>query len=348
VIFMDENMEKKLLKLFEGKTILVTGGCGSIGLEIVKQVLEYNPKVVRVFDNDENGHFMFAQTIENKKVRHLVGDIRDRTRIIFAMKNVDIVFHAAALKHVLFCEYNPFEAVNTNVIGTKNVIDAVIKNNVESLIGISTDKAVNPINTMGATKLLSEKIITNAPIGSSNIKFCCVRFGNVLASSGSVIPIFKKQIKEGNTITITSKEMTRFFMSISDAVSLVLKAATLVNGGETFILKMDTLKITDLAEVMVEELAPRYGKKPEDINYKIVGVRAGEKIYESLMTAEESQYMTELDDMIVLHDPILSEVGINEPLKKNGNVRLLEYDSRTAKSLNKEQIRKILYEKKII
>lgn len=336
-----------LKEIFENKIILVTGGCGSIGSEIVKQILQYNPHSIRIFDNSEDGHFKLNQKIKSEKIRNLIGDVRDRERILRAMEDVDIVFHAAALKHVPFCEYNPFEAVNTNVVGTQNVVDAAVKRNIEIFVGISTDKAVNPINTMGATKLLSEKIITNAPIGQSKTKFCCVRFGNVLNSNGSVIPIFNEQISKGGPVTITSEKMTRFFMSIEDSVNLVLKAASIVKGGETFILKMDALKITDLAEVMVEELAPKYGYDPKSMKYKNIGVRIGEKLYERLMNTEESMFAEETEDMIILKDSLLarSNYKINIP---NGNIQTKEYHSDNVKHLNKETIRKLLYEKKIL
>ncbi len=334
--------------IFEGKDILVTGGCGSIGFEIVKQLLKYNPERVRVFDNNEDGHFRMNQEIKSDRIRNLIGDIRDRERVKRAMNGVDIVFHAAALKHVPFCEYNPFEAVSTNVIGTKNLVDAAINEQIERFIGISTDKAVNPINTMGATKLLSEKIITNAPVGFSKTIFCCVRFGNVLDSNGSVIPIFKKQIKEGGPVTITSDKMTRFFMDMPEAVNLVLKAAKLAESGETFILKMKTLKIKDLAEVMVEELASKQGHKPKDIKFKTIGVRPGEKISEALMTKEELGFVSELDDMFILYNSILSAYGSGKDLKRKTDLDHHDYDTGYQPLLSKKDIKKILYDKKII
>src|SRR3989338_5417216 len=203
---MNDNVDCKEINTFENKNILVTGGCGSIGSEIVKQLLYLKPKTIRVLDNSESGHFYLKQTLQHlngaEKVRYLLGDIRDKDRLMRAMREIDIVFHAAALKHVDLCEYNPFEAVNTNVIGTKNIIDVAIIQGVNRIISISTDKAVNPINTMGATKLLSEKLITNTPVGPQMPLFSCVRFGNVLDSVGSVIPIFNKKIQENNYITI--------------------------------------------------------------------------------------------------------------------------------------------------
>lgn len=340
-------MNESYKTIFKDKIILVTGGCGSIGSKIVKELLKYDPKVIRVFDNSEPGHFRFSQEIKSNKIRHLIGDIRDKERVIRAMEDVNIVFHAAALKHVPFCEYNPFEAVYTNVIGTKNLVDAAIHSKVEKFIGISTDKAVNPVNTMGATKLLAEKIITNAPIGKSNVKFCCVRFGNVLNTDGSVIPLFKSQISKGGPVTITSTEMTRFFMSLDDSVNLVLKASELAEGGEIFILKMNTLKIVDLAEVLVEEWAPISGFEPQKIIREIIGVRPGEKIHEPLMTNEELGDMIELNDMFVLRmSPLTSYGPLN--VKDNNSKKIIEYNSGKLKLLTKEEIRQMLVRDKII
>ncbi len=333
--------------IFKNKIILVTGGCGSIGSQIVKQLLSYNPKTIRIFERSESAHFRLNQEIKSDKIRNLVGDVCDSERVQHAMDGVDIVFHAAAMKHVPLCEYNPFEAVRTNILGTQNLVDAARKHNVERFVSISTDKAVNPTSTMGATKLLGEKIVTNAAISSfKKTKFCCVRFGNVLASSGSVIPVFEKQIKDGNTITITSHDMTRFFMGIDDAVSLVLKASQFAERGEIFILKMKALKIKDLAEVIVEALAPRYGKNPKNIEYKIVGLRPGEKLHEPLITEEEARHMTERDDMFVLHNRALMPYGVKIPVKKAEET--FSYNSGTMPHLSQKEIRTMLKSKGII
>jgi FlaA1/EpsC-like NDP-sugar epimerase len=334
---------------FEGKIILVVGGCGSIGSEIVEQLLNFNPEVIRILDNNEEGHFRLNQRLnlqDPEKIRNLLGSITDSERVARAMENVDIVFHAAALKHVNFCEYNPFEAVKVNVIGTQNLVDAAIKKKVKTFIAISTDKAVNPINTMGATKLLAEKIVTNAPIGRSSVKFCCVRFGNVLNSSGSVIPIFKRQIEIGNKITITSKDMIRFFMSIQQAVKLVLKAATICEGGETFVLKMKALKIMDLAEVLVEELAPQYGKNSKMFKYEIVGLRPGEKKVEYLLTGEECSFTSETDDIFIIKNSLLSKYNRSSSIQPSN----ISGDSQNIMDniISKEEIRKILKAEKII
>ena len=327
--------------VFEGKDILVTGGCGSIGSEIVKQLLKYNPKKIRVMDNNESNLFYLGQELNTDKVRLLIGDVRDRNRVYRAMKGVDIVFHAAALKHVPLCEYNPFEAVSTNVIGTENLISAAIDSNVEKFIGISTDKAVNPINTMGATKLLSEKIIIDTALSQIDTKFCCVRFGNVLDSVGSVIPLFKEQIKKGGPVTITDENMTRYFMTKPDAVALILKATKHTKGGEIFILKMNALKIVDLAKALIEELGPRHGYRPENIKIEYTEKRQGEKIHESLMTEEESEYASDISDMYVLKYHSSKDI-------RNTRGNSLYKDLKDIRCLSIGQIKKILREVNIV
>tara|TARA_B100001093_G_scaffold125368_2_gene117927 strand:- start:2852 stop:3862 length:1011 start_codon:yes stop_codon:yes gene_type:complete len=332
--------------IFKGKKILVTGGCGSIGSEIIRQLMKFNPEIIRVFDNNEAGHFRLFQEHDSPVIRNLIGDIRDRERVMRAMEDIDIVFHAAALKHVPFCEYNPFEAISSNVIGTQNVVDAAIREKVSVFVGISTDKAVSPMNTMGATKLLSEKIITNAPIGKSHVKFCCVRFGNVLNSSGSVIPTFSEQISNGGPVTITSKEMTRFFMSLRQAVTLVLEASQMSQGGEIFILKMNAVRITDLAEVLIENYCDKNKLDSSSIGQDIIGVRPGEKLHERLVNQEEEQYLKEEGDMFVLTNSLLSEY--HGFAKKSKNQAVFSLDSSSANLLNKNQIKEILQEEGIL
>ncbi len=295
-----------------GKKILITGGCGSIGSEIASQLIGYKPESITVFDNNETAHFNFNQKINNIKINNveiinLIGDIRDRERVDSALRGIDIVFHAAALKHVPFCEQHPFEAINTNIIGARNVVDCAISNNVERVIGISTDKAVNPINTMGATKLLGEKIFISSSCKKSKTKISCVRFGNVLNSSGSVIPIFYNQIKHGGPITITSRGMTRFFMTMEEAVGLVVKSSSVMDGGEIFILKMNALKINDLAHVMREELAPVFNFKPEEIEIEEIGPRTGEKMEELLVAHEEIPLIREYEGMYILSNRLESD-----------------------------------------
>jgi UDP-N-acetylglucosamine 4,6-dehydratase/5-epimerase len=316
------------MNIFEGKDILVTGGCGSIGSEIVRQLVQLNPLRVRVLDNDESGHWRLSQEVPSPLIRNLIGDIRDRERVARAMDGVDIVFHAAALKHVPLCEYNTFEAVQTNVIGTQNLIDAAISKNVERFIGISTDKAVNPINTMGATKLLSERLIVNSPVGVSDMMVSCVRFGNVLGSVGSVIPMFRQQIAKGGPVTLTTADMTRFFMTIPQAVRLVLKAAQVMVGHEVFVLKMDVARIQDIAEVMIEALAPQFGHAPEAIQIDYIGKRAGEKIHEFLFTEDEAPHIAMMEDMFVIRnspfDPLYVENEEYAAIVKEGMGRVID------------------------
>lgn len=285
-----------------GKRILVTGGVGSIGSFLVKEILQYNPHSIRVFDNNESSLFDLEQDLNSSKIRLLIGDIRDKERLMTAMEDVDIVFHAAALKHVPLCEFNPYDAVKTNVIGTQNVLDAAFSQRIQKVITVSTDKAVNPSNVMGATKLLAERLTISANNyhGHNNTIFSCVRFGNVLNSRGSVIPLFAKQIKNGGPITVTHHDMRRFCMHISSAAQLILKAGMIAQGREIFILKMPTIRVMDLIEVMRDILAPRYGYNPEDIPIKLIGMRIGEKIDEELMILDEMSCVYENDDMYMV------------------------------------------------
>jgi UDP-N-acetylglucosamine 4,6-dehydratase len=324
--------------IFRDKSILVTGGTGSIGSEIVRRLLGSRPKVVRVLSNDENSLFGLQQELKNRAdVRFLVGDIRDKERVRKAIEGIDYVFHAAALKHVPLCEYNPFEAVKTNALGTQNLIEVTLEEKVSKFITISTDKAVNPINVMGATKLLAERLTISANYykGARETVFACVRFGNVLDSRGSVVPLFQEQIKNGGPLTITDPEMTRFVMTLPRATALVLKAAEMARGGEIFIFKMSALRIGDLAEAMVEQFAPRYGYDPEKIIIKITGKRAGERSQEELITEEESENAYEVDDMLVVTPAAAAN-------KKATKLPAKDYISTNARLLTKTQIKKML------
>lgn len=321
------------MSYYNNKTILVTGGTGSIGREIVKKLLEFDPTTVRVLDNNETALFDLEQELNDNRIRTLIGDIRDPERLKMAFDSVDIIFHAAALKHVSLCEYNPFDAVKTNVLGTQNVLNSALEANAEKVIVISTDKAVNPINVMGATKLLSERLTISANNYAGNKKtiFSCVRFGNVMDSRGSVVPIFKKQIKNGGPVTITDPEMTRFVMGIPEAVELILKAGKLAKGKEIFILKMPALNIIDLAEVMIEEFASNYNHKVEDIKIKIIGKRNGEKMYEELMTEDELNYALEYEELFILNSD-----------KKYDSNNTLNNHSHLSPKLSKDEIKNMI------
>lgn len=296
-------------ELFSGKKILVTGGTGSIGSEIVRQVLKYEPDVIRILSRDETKQFFLQEELRNyHNVRFLIGDVRDKDRLGTAMEDIDIVFHAAALKHVPSCEYNPFEAVETNIRGTQNVILQAVKNNVEKVIAISTDKAVNPVNVMGATKLLAERLIASAQFstGKHPTRFACVRFGNVIGSRGSALTLFQEQIQRGGPVTITDSNMTRFLMLIPQAVGLVFKAMTMMQGGDLFILKMPVARLDDLAEAAIKEMAPLFGKPPSEIEIKKIGIRPGEKIHEELMTSEEALRAQETKEMFIVEPSIMN------------------------------------------
>ena len=268
--------------------------------------------------------------MKSDKIRTFIGDVRDKDRLERAFENVDIIFHAAALKHVPLCEFNPFDAVKTNVLGTQNVLDAALDTNVGKVIVISTDKSVNPINVMGATKLLAERLTVSANFYAGNRRtvFSCVRFGNVLNSRGSVVPIFRKQISNGGPVTITDSKMTRFIMHIPDSVDLILLAGYMAVGEEIFILKMSAVNVVDLAEVMIEQLAPKYGYAIEDIDVEIIGKRFGEKMYEELVTEDEALYVEDKGNLFILNSK-----------KKIYSGEKFYYDSDSVDKLSKDEIR---------
>jgi|SRR3989344_4249271 len=293
----------KTFKIFNRKNILITGGTGSIGSEIVRQLIKnHRPKQIRVYSRDESKHYFLQKEIEEintKKIdiKFLIGDVRDKERLDKAFRNIDIVFHVAALKHVPFCEYNPFEAIKTNIYGTQNVIDLSIEHNIEKVIAISTDKAVNPNTIMGISKLMMERMIVSSSsyIGPSKTKFCVVRFGNVLNSRGSVVPLWIDQIKKGKDVTVTDKNMKRFFMTIPEAVSLIFLATSNMRGQEIFVLKMPEKNIYKLAQETIKRYA--HGK---NVKIKITGARDREKIVEHLHTDEEKKLMIEKDKLFII------------------------------------------------
>lgn len=289
--------------LFEGKKILVTGGTGSIGSVIVRKLLAYNPAVIRVLSRDDTKQFIQQTRLSaDAPVRFLLGDVRDKARLARAMEDIDIVFHTAALKHVHSTEYDPFEAVQTNVVGTQNVIDCALEAGVGTVVGISTDKAADPTNVLGCTKLLAEKLLQAASNyrGGKATKFCIVRFGNVIGTRGSVVPLFCHQVRQGGPITLTDPNMTRFFMTIEHAVDLIFKATALTRNREIFILKMPLLRIQDLAEAVRHWFAPKCGRNPEEIQIKTVGRRPGERLHETLVGRSECLNALETPEMFIL------------------------------------------------
>ncbi len=335
-------------KFYKNKTILITGGAGSIGKEIVKKVIGYSPDVVRIFDNNETGLFDLEQDLNSANIRLLVGDMRDKERLEMALEGVDIVFHAAALKHVPLCEFNPFDAVKTNILGTQNILRVALQNEVEKFILISTDKVVNPTNVMGATKLLAERLTISANHykGHRKTVFSCVRFGNVMGSRGSVVPLFLKQIQRGNELTVTDPDMTRFIMSIGKAVDLILKAGRIANSGEIFILKMPSLRIKDLADAMREEFAPKFGYKPEEISIKIIGKRSGEKMHEELISGIECENVWENDELFIIAPQTNWSGRPSYNIIPDGftQTNRTTYSSEDGNLLSKEQIKTIVRE----
>ncbi len=330
--------------LFKNKTILVTGGTGSIGSEIVRQILTHKPKVVRVFSRHEEGHHRLMQELaaHTEKTRFIIGDIRDKERLALAMEGVDIVFHAAALKHVPLCEYNPFEAVKTNIVGTQNVIDVAREKKVEKVIGISTDKVAEPVSVLGVSKLMAEKLFLSSYYykGNNETRFACVRFGNVLGSRGSILPLIKRKIKNGEVVTVTDPEMTRFVMTIPQAVSLVFRAAEMMRGQEVFVLKMPAVFLGNLVNAAVNYYAPLFGKKPTEVARKIIGKRRGEKMHEKLLADYEIDTTLETDTMYILtpHGYAFSEYIATYPaspvlMKKK------EFSSEFARKLSLKELR---------
>lgn len=284
--------------IFRNKNILITGGTGSIGVGISKQLLKHQPNRIRILTNDENSIFEFKQIFgENDMFTFLVGDIRDKERLEFAIRDIDIVFHTAAMKHVDICENNPFDAVKTNVIGTSNILEASLIENVSKFILISTDKATSPTSTLGASKLLAERLTLNASSyrGHGKTIFSIVRFGNVIGSRGSVFQIFLHQILSGKQLTVTDSQMTRFIMSISQAAKMILDVTSISDDGEIYILKMPSTKILNLSERMMKICNSRYGTKLSKI--KLNKARKGERLHEFLISNEEISYCHDIGDM---------------------------------------------------
>jgi UDP-N-acetylglucosamine 4,6-dehydratase len=286
-----------------GKTVLVTGGTGTVGSSIVDRLLGLDVAGIRIYSRDEHKQFELRHRLpDDPRLRFLIGDTRDLPRLRRAVEGAQAIFHTAAMKHVYSCEYNPFEAVQTNIVGTQNLIDAAIDAGVERVMFASSDKAVNPTSTMGVSKLMAEKLMSAADAhrGAHPTIFTSTRFGNVSGSRGSVIPLFAEQIARGGPITLTDRRMTRFTMSIDHAVGLMFEALSLAKGGEVFVLKMPALRVEDLALVMRESLAPRSGHDPEEVEIEEIGMRAGEKLNEELVTAEELSRCLETDDLFII------------------------------------------------
>ncbi len=291
---------------FKNKKVLIIGGTGTIGKSLLRAILLQSPKFVRVFSRDEYKQYLLQNEMGScQEIQYCLGDVRDEERVFQVMDGIDYVFHAAAMKHVPACEYNPYEAVLTNIKGTYNVIHAAIAKKVKKAVFTSTDKAIAPTNTYGATKLAAERLIASAQTnkGSHSTTFSSVRFGNVMGSRGSVIPLFTKQIRENKRITVTDLNMSRFMMTLEEATNLTMKALQYSTGGEVFVLKMPVVHLQDLAKVVIEETCSKYDIKCDSIGIEEIGLRPGEKMYEELMTEDESLSALELPDMFVIPAP---------------------------------------------
>jgi UDP-N-acetylglucosamine 4,6-dehydratase len=291
--------------ILKGKTVLITGATGSFGTKFLEVLLDrHEPQAVRLFSRDELKQSELQQRFaDDERVRFLLGDVRDLPRLLRATRGVDVIIHAAALKQVPACEYNPFEAIQTNIMGAENVVTAAIENNVALTLALSTDKAVNPVNLYGATKLCAEKIFTqgNSYAPDSPARFANVRYGNVVGSRGSVIPLFKAQAPTG-VLTITDERMTRFWITLEQAVDFVTNMLGAMRGGETFVPKIPSMRVTDIAEA----IAPGAERR-------IVGIRPGEKIHEVLLTEDESRHAVDIGNGFVI-EPEYASWGL-EPIK---------------------------------
>lgn len=288
---MAKNLSSLIQRHLQGKTILLTGGTGSFGQRLTKILVEhFSFKALRIFSRDELKQHDMSRQFTDDRIRYLIGDVRDANRVERAVQGVDLIIHAAAMKQVPTCEYNPFEAVRTNVMGAQNIIDASIDQHVQQIMALSTDKAVNPINLYGATKLCAERIFVqgNSYVGAGPTRMSCVRYGNVLGSRGSVVPVFENQRSQGQ-VTVTDKRMTRFWLTLDQAAWFVLRCLTLTRGGEIFVPKIPSIGILDLVKAMAPECSVKY-----------IGLRPGEKLHEVLLTEDESRHAMEYDDLFAV------------------------------------------------
>ena len=316
-------------------SVAVTGACGTVGSELVRQLLLTNVERVVCVDQAESELFFLGEQYRlDSRVDLSLADIRNKESLVRSLVGVQDVFHAAALKHVPLCEQSPMEAVETNIIGTQNVIEACVEVGAERLVFTSTDKAVNPTNVMGTSKLMAERLVSATLNRPGCLTAISTRFGNVLGSRGSVLPLFAQQIRDGGPVTLTSPEMTRFIMTLANAVELVLESANLGRPGEVFITKMPAVRICDLAETMVEILAPHFGRRPDSIEIVEVGPRPGEKLFEDLMNDEELRRSVDVGKYIVVRP--MQE--FNQSADRLGVAPSRPYNSSVAPPLSRSEI----------
>lgn len=311
--------------MFDGKKILITGGTGSLGQALTKRLLSENVDTLRIFSRNEHKQISMESKFHDERLRFFIGDVRDYDRLTRALEDIDIVFHAAALKHVPIIEYNPFEAIKTNVIGSQNVIDACLHENVEKAVCVGTDKAVSPLNTYGATKLLMEKLFVTASNYLNKkrhkTKFIALRYGNVLGSSGSVLPLFTEQIKTNKKITITDNQMTRFSITMNEALDFILESTNIGHGSEIFVPKLRAYVIEDLKNALFSLL--------DKADEEIIGIRPGEKLHETLINENELRNTFELDNKFVIlkSDTMENDLGLYDSIKKSALNKTYSSDS---------------------
>ena len=322
--------------VLDNKNILITGGTGSFGHQMIIELMQYKPKLIRIFSRDEDKqHSLRQELLESsilEKIQFVIGDVRDYDRMYSVTKDMDIIFHAAALKQVPSVEAHPYEAVKTNIIGAYNVVTAAVARKVSKVIAVSTDKAVKPVNAMGMTKALQEKLILSDEITKDKTTFCCVRYGNVLGSRGSVIPLWDKRLEQNKPLPITHPDMTRFVLTLSQAIDLVFYSLKNGKGGEIFVKKAPATKMVTLARAYAEL---KTGKKNYPLEY--IGIRAGEKIDEVLVSEEEMRRVSEKKDHFVIKRESLIDKNY---LKKS--TKLTEYGSGTITPLNIEELKSLM------
>lgn len=325
--------------MFKNKTVLITGGTGSLGKALTKRLLELGVARIRIFSRNESKQVAMESEINDDRLRFFIGDVRDFHRLIRALEDVDIVFHTAALKHVPVVEYNPFEAIQTNVMGSQNVIDACLHEKVKIAVGVGTDKAVSPLNTYGATKLLMEKLFVTANYYTNperhQTKFIALRYGNVLGSSGSVVPKFIQQIRAKMPITITDKEMTRYSLTMDEALDFILESTEDGKGSEIFVPKLRAYTITDLKDALCELL--------EDTGVKTIPIRAGEKIHEVLINEDEMRSTWETKSKYIIMNPIIPEKEIKDRFPNMKKIiSTTPYSSKDAEMIPRDELKEII------
>lgn len=325
--------------MFNNKIIFISGGTGSWGHELVTQLLDkYQPREIRIYSRGEHKQVQMRQEFNYDPIlKFIIGDVRDKNILNMAMKDVDYLFHLAALKHVPVCEENSWEAVLTNIYGTQNIIECAMANNVKKVIDISTDKAVDPFNFYGVTKACGEKLVINANQNyTHNTKFVCIRGGNVMGTNGSVLPLFKKQILYKNEVTITNPNMTRYLMSTREAIGLVFEAVINSEGGEIFVMRMPATKVANIANVMIK----LFGNN--DTNQKIIGVRSGEKIHEVLVSKNESPNTKIYNENYYVILPQYKSETLGKKYQSLNPIEFEEFNSKNARQLGDDEFIEIL------